>query len=209
MGTPALTLPRGMTGPADRGLLDALSALSAALRETSAPSMIIGGIAVIARGVPRLTVDIDATVWAESVELETLIAGLRARAIEGRIPDALDFARKRQVLLLRHLPSGTPLDVSLAWLPFEKEALARASPVDFGGVVMNVAQPEDLVVYKVVAWRDQDRSDVERLLVRHWKVIDLARVRRLVAEFADVLGAPERIQEFESVLVRARGGDSQ
>lgn len=69
MGAPALTPALGMTGPADRGLLDALRALSAALREAGAPSMIIGGIAVIARGVPRLTVDIDATVWTENIEL--------------------------------------------------------------------------------------------------------------------------------------------
>ena len=37
---------------------------------------------------------------------------------------------------------------------------------------------------------------------------DLTRGRRLMAEFAEVPGAPERVQESESVLARAREGDS-
>lgn len=200
--TPLPAATSRLTG--DRALLDALAALNGALRDVGAPSMIIGGIAVIARGVPRATRDIDATVWGQDVELDALFSVFGRHGIEGRIPDAIAFARRRHVLLLRHGASGTPLDVSLAWLPFEAEALARASDVDFGGVLVRVALPEDLVVLKAVAWRDQDRSDVERLLVRHADSIDIARVRRVVAEFAAVLEAPERIRELEAVIRRAR-----
>jgi hypothetical protein len=44
-------------------LAQALIALNQALRNVGAPYMIIGGVAVIARGVPRLTDDVDATIW--------------------------------------------------------------------------------------------------------------------------------------------------
>ena len=47
---------------ADSQFQAGLRALVAALSEIEAPSMIIGGVAVIAAGVPRETVDIDATV---------------------------------------------------------------------------------------------------------------------------------------------------
>ncbi|HUP48359.1 MAG TPA: hypothetical protein VNA04_06175 [Thermoanaerobaculia bacterium] len=47
---------------ADRAFRTALAQLVAALGELEAPSMIIGGVAVIAAGVPRDTIDIDATV---------------------------------------------------------------------------------------------------------------------------------------------------
>lgn len=151
-----------MSPAPDRGVLEALAALIRAFAETEAPAMIIGGIAVIARGVPRLTVDIDATAWGEAVSLETLFSTLETHEIVPRIPQAEDFARSRQILLLEHRPTGTPLDISLAWPPFEREALCRASPVDFGGVTIPVAQAEDLLVYKAVAWRDRDKEDVER-----------------------------------------------
>ena len=47
---------------AEERLNEALRAVAAALDDLAAPSMIIGGIAVIAAGVPRQTIDVDATV---------------------------------------------------------------------------------------------------------------------------------------------------
>ncbi|MGH8576428.1 MAG: DUF6036 family nucleotidyltransferase [Gammaproteobacteria bacterium] len=177
-----------MTAPAENPLLGALEAVADALTESRAPAMIIGGIAVIARGVPRQTVDVDATVWGDAVSIEALLEVFHRHHIVPRIGDALAFARDRQVLLLRHLDSGTPIEVTFASLPFEREAIGRATRVDFGGVqVVAVAVPEDLVVYKAVAWRDRDRSDIERLLLLHGPSIDLERVRRIVAEFAEAL----------------------
>lgn len=62
--------------------------------------MIIEGIAVIARGVPRLTVDVDATVWGADVSIPDLFETLEAHEIVPRVPDAEELARRRQVLLL-------------------------------------------------------------------------------------------------------------
>lgn len=193
---------------ADRLFLDALSDLTAALAQVPSPSMIIGGVAVIARGVPRQTIDIDATVWAEHVSIEELFAVLAIHRIEPRIPDAAAFATQRQVLLLRHRPTGTPLELSLAWLEFEREALERATPVDFGGVRVRVATAEDLVVFKAVAWRDRDRADIERLIVGHASTLDMARIRSLVGQFCEILEVPERAAEFDALVARALGPGS-
>lgn len=194
-----------MNEQADQALLDALAALGEALRSVDAPSMIIGGIAVIARGVPRQTIDIDATVWGESLTLEPLLEALARQRLVPRIADAIEFARQHQILLLEHGPSGTPVDLGLAWLPFERQALERASIVDFGGVPVRVATPEDLIIYKAVAWRDRDRADVERLLVLYGAQVDLRRIRGLVHEFAQALDEPRRVEEFEALVVRALG----
>jgi predicted nucleotidyltransferase len=77
--------------------------------------------------------------------------------------------------------------------------------VDFGGVAIRVAAVEDLVVYKAVAWRDRDRTDIERLLVRHGTAIDLARVRAVVEEFATALEEPQRLVQFDALVRRSRG----
>ncbi len=187
---------------ADEAATAALQAVAAALDDLHAPAMIIGGIAVIARGVPRTTLDIDATVWGEGLDVQQTVGVFAGRGIAPRIDDAVAFAREHQVLLLRHEASGTPIDLTLAWLPFEQEALARATRVDLGSISARVALPEDLVVYKTVAWRDQDRRDVERLLRLYRDEIDVQRVRALLAQFATALEAPERIAEFEAMLAR-------
>lgn len=195
-----------MNPPPGEGVLQALAALNRALAGLDAPAMIIGGIAVIARGVPRLTVDVDATVWGPDASLEGLFSALAAQQIVPRIPEAEEFARRRQVLLLEHRPTGTPLEVSLGWLPFEREALERASAVDFGGQAIVVPEVADLIVYKAVAWRDRDKEDVERLLLLHGDEIDLERVRDLVRQFAEALEEPGRVEEFEALVGKALGG---
>ena len=187
---------------ADDALLLALESLAAALDALGRPAMVIGGIAVIARGVPRQTIDIDATVDAGGLDLDQALATLAAHGIAPRIDDAVSFAHAHQVLLLRHEPTGTPLELSLAWLPFEMEALARATPVDFGGVRVRVATAEDLIVLKAVAWRDRDRSDIQRLLLLHAAAVDLERVRALVGQFAAAIDEPERIADFDALVRR-------
>jgi len=189
-----------MTG--DASLLEALAALTRALERSGQNFMLIGGLAVIARGVPRDTDDIDATVWAPELDLGHLLGLLQAEHITGRIREVEAFARRNQVLLLEHEPTRTPLEISLAWLPFEREALARAETLNMGDARLPVAVAEDLVVYKVVAWRDRDRADVERLLTAHRRSIDLDRVRDLVRQFAEALGELERIEEFERLVQR-------
>ena len=192
-----------MTANPERALFRALAALAAGLSELSRPFMVIGGIAVIARGVPRQTIDIDATVAGDGLDMARLIDTLKQHGIAARIPNAAEFARQRQVLLMRHLPTGTPLDLSLAWLPFEAEALGRATAVDFGGVQIPVVSVDDLIVLKAVAWRTRDRGDIERLLALHRMTVDISWIRDTVRQFYDVLDEPERLAEFDALTREA------
>src|SRR5687768_7958967 len=136
----------------------AVAAVARSLSEMPAPGMLIGGIAVIARGVPRTTRDVDATVSAPTGHLEDLLHIFEKHDLGQRIDDALAFAHANQVLLLRHAPSGVDVDVSLAWLPFELEAINAADKLTVGEVRVPVARPEDLVIYKAIAWRPQDQQ---------------------------------------------------
>jgi hypothetical protein len=189
---------------ADRRFLAALRALVDALEDIPAPSMIIGGVAVIAAGVPRQTVDIDATIRGRDSNLDDVVATLARHGITPRINDALQFARERQVLLLRHDATGVTMEVSFAWLPFEEEALSRAITRDVEGLTLRLGTPEDLIVYKAAAWRDRDRSDVERLLVLYLNDIDLDRVRSLIIDIASALDDPARVAAFDAMVARAR-----
>lgn len=174
-----------------------------ALDALGVPWMVIGGVAVVARGVARLTDDVDATVVGAGFDLEAAVTTLSAHGITPRIEDAIALARQRQVLLLRHEPSGTPLDVTLAWLPFELEAIERAERLDLGGVDAPVATTDDLLVYKAIAWRPRDRDDIERLMAAG-PAIDLARVQATVELLADALEEPERAIRFAELVRRRR-----
>jgi hypothetical protein len=170
-----------------RGIRRTLEGLTPVLDKYRGRSVVIGGIAVIARGVPRVTRDIDIAFSGADVTLQGLADQLARAGIVARIQDAVAFAAESQVLLLRHARTGVDVDVSLAWLPFELEAIGAASPAKVGGITLQVAQPEDLVIYKAIAWRPQDQQDIERLLVLHGARMDLMRIRRHVRELGEAM----------------------
>ncbi|MFO0619502.1 MAG: hypothetical protein U0414_43345 [Polyangiaceae bacterium] len=89
--------------PADseRSLGVALAAVRGALDRAGAPWMVIGGVALIVRGVRRMTTDLDVVVRGDAVELDALLAALAAAKIVPRIADAVPFAQKNLVLLLK------------------------------------------------------------------------------------------------------------
>jgi len=198
-----------MTLDAAAEFKSALLALQRAFDDLARPAMIIGGIAAIARGVPRQTIDIDATIDAQGLDVDEAFRVLDRHGFEPRIERADEFARQRLVLLLRHRPSGVRLDLSLAWLPFERDALARASSFDFGGVNVRVVRVEDLIVLKAVAWRLRDRDDIERLLIRHGRSVDLQQIRATLVQLFGMLEEPERLADFDSLVsaVEARERD--
>jgi hypothetical protein len=186
--------------PAEQRFLSALQALGDSLRENGAPWLVIGGVAVIAAGVPRLTADIDATVLALGIDPEALLDLLRNHRIVPRISDAVTFAKERQVLLVQHEPSGVPVDLSLAWLPFEEEAIRCGVEGDYAGVRIRLPRPEDLIIYKFVAARPRDLEDAERLLLLYGASLDISRIRRIVREFAEALEDVARVQALERLL---------
>jgi hypothetical protein len=188
---------------AERRIEDALAALRRGLDELRVPWMIIGGIAVIARGVRRMTTDIDAVVLGDAAPVSDLVRGLALADIEPRIPDAEAFAKRNLVLLMRHAPTGVDLDISLAWSGFEREALAARGEVAYGRVRAPMASAEDLVVLKAVAGRPVDLDDVKSLLLLH-KDIDVSRVCDRVRDLAELVDAPELLEALERAIAEAR-----
>lgn len=161
--------------------------------------MIIGGIAASLLGRARTTLDVDVVVWIDDEAWPAFIEALGSHGIEPRISDALEFARRSRVLLLRHAKSGVPIDISLGALPFEQEAIDRAVSTKVGKLEIPLVTPEDLVILKAVAHRPHDLTDIEGIVAMH-PALDLARVRRWVEEFATALEMPELWTDLARVL---------
>ncbi|MFW5875996.1 MAG: nucleotidyltransferase [Myxococcota bacterium] len=134
---------------------------------------------------------------ASAAELARL---LEDAGFEARIDDAIAFAEQNMVLLYRHTDTGIEIDLTLACLPFEEEAIANARPIEVEGVELPVATVEDLLVYKAVAFREHDQRDIRALVMLHRDEIDFERVLRIVGQFAEALEEPDRVGELERLL---------
>jgi predicted nucleotidyltransferase len=172
-----------MTSSEPESFARALRSVAAFLNELPSHAMLIGGLAVIAHGYIRTTDDIDATVSGEGVSVGQLVVLAAGHDLRPRIQDAVAFAQRTQVLLLMHEPTGVRLDLSLAWLPFEHEALTRMTLVRLGDVELRVCSPEDLIVYKLVAARPKDLDDVYQVALRHRNQIDRTRIAGTLRDF--------------------------
>lgn len=169
--------------------------------------MVIGGIAVIARGVRRFTADIDAAVRGDAIPIDKVLAALAKKRIVPRTADAEQFARENLVLLVRHEPSGVDLDISFAWTEFEHEAIAAATVAAFGSVNAPMARPEDLIIFKSIAGRGRDIDDATALLALYPQ-LDVARVRTRVRELAGAAETPELGAGLETAIVAAAAARS-
>lgn len=166
---------------------------------------IIGGVAVSIRGRPRITKDVDAVVLADDVGWQRALDSAARYGLVPRIDDALDFASRSRMLLLRHDKSGVEVDVSLGGLPFEREAVERASMVDVKRLRLRISSAEDLVIMKAVARRPKDWLDIDVILTMNPN-LDLARIRHHLREFSSVLEMPEIYDDFEKLLRRKQKG---
>lgn len=140
-------------------------------------SCVIGGLAVQRWGEPRLTRDVDVTLLTGFGSETSYVDGLLS-AFRGRLSDAREFALRNRVLLLSSR-SGIPIDVALGAMPFEEAAVSRATPFRIGPELeLSTCGAEDLVVYKAFAGRPRDWLDIEGIVVRQGRRLDVPLIWR-------------------------------
>ncbi len=161
--------------------------------------MIIGGVAASVLGRPRLTQDVDALAILAESDWAPAIRIASQYNIVPRIEDALQFARRSRVLLMRHAPSSVDIDVTLGDLPFERAAVEKCENRLVGGTRLRLPRVEDLLVMKAIARRPKDIQDIQGLLAAHPDA-DVAAARRWVREFATAMSMPDILAEFDALL---------
>lgn len=163
---------------------------------------LIGGMVVARWGEPRATTDVDLSVLApygdESAAIDTLLQHFVPRG-----PDPRGFALAHRVLLLQ-ATNGVALDIALAAFPFEVEALDAASSWEIArGVDVRTCSAEHLIVYKLVAGRTRDLTDVEGIVRRQTGRLDIDIIRRWGTVFAELKEDPDLLRPFEAALKKA------
>ncbi len=159
----------------------------------------IGGVAVQVWGQPRMTQDIDLTVFTNLKNEAEYIVALLSR-YSPKFFDAGQFALTNRVLPM-FTKSGIGIDVTLGGLSDTSEALTRSSYQPFaGGVNLRICSPDDLVIMKTVAARPRDWLDIESVIIRQngldWTYI-LSTIESLDA-YEDISTRLEKLNSLKS-----------
>jgi hypothetical protein len=180
-------------------LLEPLAALQRLIDRFHGQGIVIGGIAASLLGRPRLTADLDAMLLLSIDALPGLVEAAKEEGLLPRVQDAETFARRTRVLLLRHQPSGTAVDISLGTLPFEEEAVGRSVLYSIGPISVRLPTPEDLIIFKAMAHRPKDLLDIQAI-VESQPALDRERIKSWVTEFSRALEMPELWEDIAGLL---------
>jgi hypothetical protein len=176
--------------------LQAAWEVSQFLAQHGIPYVIIGGLAVQEWGGARLTVDADFTI-AAPLEGSAEIVQLITAHFPSRISDPQAMAQRARMILVR-ASNGVDVDISLGLPGYEDELFRRAVMIEFEpDQSLRVCSAEDLVIHKAVAGRPQDVVDIETVVLRQGRRLDVGYIRRWLSEFSDVLANPEVPERFE------------
>lgn len=168
---------------------DVLKGLLQWFKNSPGEFLIIGGIAVSLLTRPRTTQDIDVLSMIDESQWENFLKMGWRYGFVSRIRDALPFAQKNRVLLLRHKKSGVNIDISFGYLPFEEESIKRRTFQQAGSLRIPLPTPEDLIIMKMIAHRPHDLIDVKTIL-EAYPQLDRKRIRKWVKEFSVALEDP-------------------
>jgi predicted nucleotidyltransferase len=160
---------------------------------------VIGGIALQFWGEPRFTHDLDVTVQ-DKLDLPELVR-LTTEAFDSRVPDPHKFARDTRMLLLR--VGDVDVNVAVALQGYEDSLFARARSIEVEpGKRLNICSAEDLIIHKALASRPQDLADVQSIIQRQGKKLDVRYIRRWLGEFSRGLDDPVFLERFRQIWAK-------
>jgi len=147
-----------------------------ALNDGGVRYIVVGGLAVVLHGHPRLTVDVDLVVDLDEEQARRAIDTLVALGLHPRVPvNPREFAdrsirerwiRDRGMQVFSMIDPSNPMRVVDLFVehpvPFE-DLWSRSEEFELRGTTVRVASIPDLIHLKRLAGRSQDRADIEQL----------------------------------------------
>ncbi len=171
------------------------------LNDASVQYLVIGGLAVVAIGEPRMTADVDVVAYLSQERAEALVRQARAAGFD--VDVTLEIERLRATGTLRFKRAPFQLDIILASLPFEQDAMSRSTQREMFGCRVAFPTPEDLILFKVLAGRDKDMVDATGIARRHIASLDWAYIEAVVQELCDAAEDTSAWHRLEIVRQKA------
>jgi hypothetical protein len=173
----------------------------APLAASNIPYMLVGSFASSYYGALRSTQDIDIVISATPEQLRQLVQLLQPMDYYADIGAALDALKNHSMFNVLDNKTGWKIDfIFRKPTPFGREGLHRRQSVQFQGVELFIASPEDLVVSKL-EWAKMGGSqlqirDVATVLKKRWASLDHSYLKKWVAEL-------DLAAEWQSALQQA------
>jgi hypothetical protein len=161
---------------ADTDVIEVVRRLAVVFARRQVRHALIGGLAVGLRSRPRATKDADFIVHVPGLAFPGLLDELVGDGFE---IDVMEVVRRWPVeRFTAFWCGGVRVDWMQPVLPLYATVLNTAEVKPWLDTELRVATAEGLILTKIVAFRPQDRADIETLLIANRDNIDVDLIRR-------------------------------
>jgi hypothetical protein len=188
-------MPTGL----DRPFRGTIKGLNEVFRVFGGQGVIIGGVAVGLLTVPRATKDLDGLLVLDIDASGEFLRVASACGFEPLFSEVEEFVKQSRIAPLMYRPTGVRVDVAFGSMPFEEEILLRANEYVDADLTVRLPTPEDLIIMKAIAHRQQDLADILQV-ARFYPNLDRNRVKQWVLDYGELLETPELWSEIEPLL---------
>lgn len=153
------------------------------LEKERIPFVVVGGIAAGIQGEPRYTMDADFMVLLKTESIHRLAREAKNEGFDVE-PDQAEsqWAFRGYVRLWLGPPGAqTAVDLMNCSNDFLREVAFRAQQTLFCRLRIPIASPEDMILFKLAAWREKDIPDARAILNRHRDRLDIPYLEKWAA----------------------------
>jgi len=163
-------------------LIQLINTVSRHLKEAQVPHCLVGGITIAIWGRPRATEDVDLLIDIDEPGIDALAQYLDDHDIRIDRDAAKKAVREGRAFPMYDTWSIHWVDAKTPTRPIDRFTLERATHIELAEESVPVATPEDVILHKLLARRDQDILDARSIILRRETDLDLDYIANRVRE---------------------------
>ena len=179
--------------PKRRSLDDVLRTAEGVLRASRVEHVFVGGVTVLAFGIPRTTTDVDVIAAIEARQIPKIVAGFQKSGFFVSAQDLHDALTEGGHVTVQDRRSTYRIDLVPASTAAHRETLRTRRYVAWRRLRLPMAAPEHTIVMKLRWGSEQDLEDAVGIYVRQKKTLD----SRVMRDFARRQGVTRELKELE------------
>lgn len=163
---------------------------------------VLGGLAVVLYGEPRLTADIDVNIAMEKNRLDSFLSVAKKFGFYPIPSNIKLFFKRTGVLPMKFARSDITgrCDIIIAENAIENMGIKRAKLKKIGSTKAKFVSAEDLVIHKITSDRPRDTEDLKGILMRQQGKLDIQYINLWLKNIARLNNKPELLRRFKTLL---------
>lgn len=182
-----------------RDMDEIISLVSEFLDKEGIKYVIVGGLAAIFYGIPRMTMDLDLIIQMPENKRNKFIEFLNKNDFFVDKWDLEQGFKDRSHSTIQDKNSLLRLDIKGVYTKFDKETLERRVAIRYKGKKLHITSPEDTIANKLLFGREQDIKDSEGIYVRQLEKLDMKLLENRCKElnvWKEFLNMKKRVEKY-------------